>query len=58
MGLRRALGGGDGVVAGGWVFVGEGQRRPGFAQVPDQVATAVSDPVVDLVVVDEWVLLP
>ena len=27
----------------GWVFVGVGQRRPGFAQVPDQVAGQQAD---------------
>ena len=43
VGVGGALGGGDGVVALGWVFVGEGQRRPGLAQVPDEVAGEHAD---------------
>src|SRR5712691_11856632 len=37
------MGGGDGVGGGGWVVVGEGQRRPGFAQVPGEVAGEHAD---------------
>ena len=43
LGGGGALGGGDGVVAVGWCLVGEGQRRPGFAEVPDQVAGEHAD---------------
>ena len=39
--LRWAAGdrlvGGDGVVVAGWVLVGGAQRRPGLAQVPDEL---------------------
>ena len=38
-----AAGGGDGVVPLGWVFVGVGQRCPGFAQVPGQVTGEHAD---------------
>ena len=40
---RRAAGRGDGVGRGGRVLVGEGQRRPGPAQVPGQVAGEHAD---------------
>src|SRR5271166_1194075 len=43
LGVGGAVRGGDGVVAGGWVLVGEGHRRPGLAQVPDQVAGQHAD---------------
>src|SRR5262249_59248114 len=45
LGLRGggAAGGSDGVRGGGRVLVGEGQRRPGPAQVPDQVAAEHAD---------------
>ena len=37
------MGGGDGVGAWGWVLVGVGERRPGLAQVPGQVAGEHAD---------------
>ena len=43
VGVGGALRGCDGVVALGWVFVGECQWRPGLAQVPDQVAGEHAD---------------
>ena len=41
LGGGGALGRGDGVAPGGRVLVGEGQRRPGPAQVRGQVATSM-----------------
>src|SRR6266508_6955224 len=35
-GVGGALGGGDGVVALGCCLVGEGERRPGLARVPER----------------------
>src|SRR6185312_11942369 len=43
LGVRGAAGGGDRVVPGGRVLVGEGQRRPCLAQVPGQVAGEHAD---------------
>src|SRR4030095_3530407 len=40
---ERAWGGRGGVVTVGWVFVGEGQRCPGLAEVPDEVAGEHAD---------------
>src|SRR5213078_1127132 len=42
-GVGGSLGRGDGVVAGGWVFVGVGQWCPGSAQVPDEVGGEHAD---------------
>ena len=41
--MGGALCGRDRVIALGWVFVGEGQRRPGLSQVPDEVAGEQAD---------------
>ncbi len=43
VGVGGALGGGDGVVPLGWVFVGECHWGPGLAQVPDEVAGEHAD---------------
>ena len=48
--------GATGIVPGGGVFVGEGQRRPGLAQVPDQVAGEHADQHVGLDPVVEAVM--